>query len=406
MSNSQTPSRLRNLLSSVDWDFKGHLPVPAVQRIHALHWYPAPFPPALVATMLDIVGSPEGSRYLDPFCGTGVGPIEAWHRGLASEGIDVNTFAIRVAKAKSTVLLSANRAKASEIVESYKEYSQTVYQDWQELSASEVCGASGIMEDALSWFELPVLREIALTKKWVLELAPQTWRRPLWVLLSSLLHRSSRLREVHYTYVVDRSQPKFDPKGDVRFRPRFEKKVLDVFRDAELFREELALRGEELLQSRKPKYRLASAEEVEMTISPGIDVVITSPPYFGMNDYVRSQYLSWLIDPWGAYERDLKLEIGARRDRTRQQKLVEYLEKLELAFKGLRNLMHDGAPLVVVAGQSKTKLSQQEDPVGHLRRRIEDFGFSLIWEKERRVLYRKINIVPFRSESIWVFQAS
>ncbi|HSH61826.1 MAG TPA: hypothetical protein VK988_19705 [Acidimicrobiales bacterium] len=394
---------LQSRLDGVDWDFPSYLPLPAVKRIHALHWYPAPFPAALVGTLLDIV-SPTPGAFLDPFCGTGVAPVEAWLRGFTSTGIDLNRFAIRVADAKSTVLLSADDEAARSLVASYQEYRVRVTPSWLGAGMGALCDWAGIDEGADRFFATRALREIAVAKRWLAEAVPMDWTSVVWVLLSSILHRVSELREVHYTYVVDRSKTTRKPTSTVDVPLSLTRKISDVFRDAMIFREEMATAGMPLNPSTQPRYVKADAQTEVQHLAGPYDVAITSPPYFGMNDYVRSQYLTWLIDPWEGFDNDVFGELGARRDRWSRGKAQAYVDGVGAVISGLSRKLRTGAPLVLVLGQSHSAIAQEYNPVAAVKAAVKESGFDLLWERERRVQFRKINNTPYRAEVVCVFR--
>lgn len=398
-----TAGALRRSLDGVDWDFRNFIPLPAVKRIHSLHWYPAPFPAALVGTLLDIL-APTPGRFLDPFCGTAVAPVEAWLRGFQSTGIDVNRFAVDVANAKTSILLSGDRATASSLTASYDRYREKELVSWEDATAPIICRKAEIQEEAQRWFTPGVLGEIALAKRWVSEDAPTEWRAVLRTILSSTLHRASELRDVHYTYVVDRSKTTTPPTGQVDYPRSLRRKITEVFRDAEIFRAEMSASEMPIRREISPVYYAAPAEVATTRLDPGFDVIITSPPYFGMNDYVRSQYLTWLVDPWDGFEEDLGAELGARRDRWSRDKVRRYVDSMTAVLGELRRVLNRGAPLVLVLGQSQSALAREANPVASIQDVVRDLGFDLVWKTERRVRFRKINNTPYRSEVIWVLR--
>ena len=64
---------------------------------YRLHKYWSRKPPDLVAARIAAATAP-GDLVLDPFCGSGVAPIEAAALGRPAIGIDVNPFAIFLAR--------------------------------------------------------------------------------------------------------------------------------------------------------------------------------------------------------------------------------------------------------------------------------------------------------------------
>jgi hypothetical protein len=123
-----------------------------------------------------------------------------------------------------------------------------------------------------------------------------------------------------------------------------------------------------------------------------------------MNDYVRSQYLSWLVFQWEGYGDDLLRESGSRRSRTSKRAFDEYINDMRGTFHALHGLMRKGGFMAVVLGCSETALAKKGKPVQKLDEIIGDQGFEVVWKGKRRVRFRKINNTPYRSEVIWVYR--
>jgi DNA modification methylase len=81
------------------------------------------------------------------------------------------------------------------------------------------------------------------------------------------------------------------------------------------------------------------------------DLVVTSPPYYNVTDYVKSQRLSNLW--FGVDTSSLKkLEIGARYKRGRQDSLGEYLASMRDAMIEITRVLKQGKFCCVVLGES------------------------------------------------------
>jgi len=75
-------------------------------------------------------------------------------------------------------------------------------------------------------------------------------------------------------------------------------------------------------------------------VRDSVDIVITSPPYPNMTDYVTSQRLSYYwqgVDP----AEDLRLEIGARRRRFSPDCLAKYRDDMRKAAKSMVKTLKD-----------------------------------------------------------------
>ena len=73
--------------------------MPLLRERHKLHPYPAMLHPLLVNSLLDDLAG-NGSTIFDPFCGSGVVPVQAAVKGYKSIGFDINPMALLITKAK------------------------------------------------------------------------------------------------------------------------------------------------------------------------------------------------------------------------------------------------------------------------------------------------------------------
>jgi hypothetical protein len=374
--------------------------------LQRIHWYPASFPPAIPGTLIDILGS--GTNYfLDPFCGSGVAPIEAWLRGNIAVGIDNNPLAIEIGRAKIDLIRMHGASPCESLVEDYFSYRKKALSRITRTDPEATCERAQLHADATRWFIPSVLTEIGILKNWINSKRSMVakWGTVLRVVLSSLLHREfSIARRYHYSYVVDRSRVKEEARDHVDVPALFVSRLRASFLDAELLRDELRRSGASFPDAPAPTLVKASAQELGSHIAREIDLVVTSPPYFGMNDYVRSQYLSWLIFQWPRYEDDIAAESGSRRSRWSQRGLETYMTDMQRTFRALFAALTRGGYLALVIGRSTTKLAAENDPVPRLRSALLREGYVEVWSGYRRVQFRKINNIPYRDEYLWVFQ--
>lgn len=402
---SPEPDEVRWQLSRVKWDFTGFVPTAGVSGIHTMHWYPAPFPPALAAALIDILGV-RGGLFVDPFAGSGVAPIEAWLRGYRSLGIDNNQFAIELSRAKCHLLRRGSAAIGQDLAKSYHRFRQRHLARWVKWTSDEICARADIDTDAPRWFVRDVLVEIAVVKAWLTDAAsgPAEWRDTIRVLFSSLLHgKLSIVRNYHYTYIVDRSRVAKRSLGRVDVEGVFAERLSTYFTDAEYTRARLARAGTDVETLPEPTFAQGLAQSANDFVNATADLVVTSPPYFGMNDYVRSQYLTWLVFPWDEYSNQIKSESGSRRARKSHRAFDDYIATIDTTFKSLKTIMSPGRYLAVIMGDSTTKIARERQPTEAVRNLITSLGFEPVWDVQRRVRFRKINNTPYRSECLWVF---
>jgi len=89
-----------NILDKIDWDFKDFT---TQYLTHKFHSYPARFIPQIPLTFIKIF-TKERDTVLDPMCGCGTTPVEAFLNNRNSIGNDFNPLAALISKVKTTLI--------------------------------------------------------------------------------------------------------------------------------------------------------------------------------------------------------------------------------------------------------------------------------------------------------------
>lgn len=131
-----------------------------------------------------------------------------------------------------------------------------------------------------------------------------------------------------------------------------------------------------------------------------VDLIVTSPPYLNVTDYIKSQRLSFLWMPKSEMMALRENEIGARSHRGRKSARDEYLWNMGICIQEMRDVLRRGKYLCVVLGASKSYPNYVED----VKKTCADKGFKLENSLGR-------NISRFRSlsprvltETIFIFK--
>lgn len=146
----------------------------------------------------------------------------------------------------------------------------------------------------------------------------------------------------HWGYVCDNTEPKGSPPRNVaEILHRTASEILDgIAQDT----------APTVLP--RPIILEGSTTTLDTAIKPdSVDLVVTSPPYYGVVDYIKSQRLSleWLDIE--IEEHRLK-EIGARSKRHRRQANLQFAEELGQSFRAVARVMRPGAACAIVFGVS------------------------------------------------------
>jgi hypothetical protein len=275
---------------------------PERAHVHGFHAYPARMHPLTAARLVTAFSEPSG-RVLDPFCGSGTVLVEAMLAGRTALGVDLNPFAVALARLKTSVTNDDWRARVLAAAEEI-----AVKNDARRKARA---GASRrFPQEDMDAFDPHVLLELdgirALLEGGV-QGAPKLAddeRNALALVLSAILTKVSKRR--------GESADAFDTKRIAAGYPTklFVKKTRELGERLADFAEELPA------NVKRPRIVLGDATKLDGVADESIDAIITSPPYAGTYDYLshHAMRLRWLGLPSGGLE---KGELGARRDYAR-----------------------------------------------------------------------------------------
>jgi len=180
----------------------------------------------------------------------------------------------------------------------------------------------------------------------------------------------------HWGYVCDNSAPKGDYERDV-VRLFVEKlrawTAAYKDRDAFMLRMGVSIFVNEVITS--------DASSALANIPSGdIKLILTSPPYNGVSDYVKAQRLSmeWFGNDIEPFRRQ---EIGARSKRHRKAATSDYISDLLSVFSESHRVLSDDGWFVIVIGES----SQRESTIPLIITMIEKTGFDIHATNDRQI---------------------
>jgi len=380
-------SRLRK----TDWDFAGQY---SESPFSSIHWYPGRFVSQVPAALIGVLSDPD-DLVLDPFVGSGTTLVQAQRLGRRSVGFDINPVACLVSEAK---VLAVPAAKLSRIIE------DTIGDAEEQLAPQRTANAapdrSGIVPSTVQlgkWYTPPVARSLSI----------------LWELIGSysgshrILTRAAFsgillpvCRETrHWGYVCDNSRPKGNHSSNVLDEySAFLRRLAAAYTSRD---DELRVRSEgRAPQIAEAKVVWADARRGFPGLQPEqVHLVITSPPYFGVTDYVKSQRLS--LEWFGECLDPLRLEeIGARSKRHRRSATEEYLVDVASVFRHVWEALRKGGHCIVVVGESASR----DSVVSAIRKGLaSSSGLSLALDLNRRVSSQRRQAPSVTGEHILVY---
>ena len=272
-----------------DWDYAA---ADTKTHTHGYHIYPAMMIPQVARRLIRTYGG--GARLLlDPFCGSGTSLVEARLAGVNAVGIDLNPFAVLLARVKTTDYdpLAVHR------------HAQELRQCVDDLLKRGVEIPPPRFYNIDYWFKPEAQRDLALLRYAIESAVPAETRDFFWVAFAATVRECSNTRRGEYKlYRI--------PEAELpAYRPR-------VF---ETFWERLGrnLRGlEEFLRDRDPH---THAQVYERDLREGVplptgavDIVVTSPPYGDSQTTVAYGQFSRLVLQWLGYDDETAKSIDKR----------------------------------------------------------------------------------------------
>lgn len=265
----------------------------ALPDVHGFHGYPARMHPETARRLIGSLSEP-GQTVLDPFCGSGTVLVEARRLGRRGVGYDVNPLSRELSWLKT---LAPDAAWINEL----------------SAAAARVCahaderrqrkaGATERYPDAdRAAFAPHVLLELDGLRDGIRRVGAPETRRALFLVLSALL-----------TKVSQRAGESSSELRDKRVAPGFPSRFFGK-KTAELGQKLAEYR--QSLPDRAPlaSCTLGDARQLPGLAARSVSLVVTSPPYPGVYDYVshHDDRLRWLGLSSQTFE---ALEIGSRRE--------------------------------------------------------------------------------------------
>ena len=365
-------------LREVDWDFATS---GSQSNFFSLHFHPCRYPSQVPAVVIGALTSP-GETVLDPFIGSGTTAVEAQRLSCRCIGIEINPVSVLIARAKTI-----NRP-ANQIVRMVDKIR---------------IGARGSTRRA----SVPATVQ---ARKWYTERTLNGLRRMAYFIQS--LRGDERLlaaaafsaillpvcRETrHWGYVCDNTAPKGNYEREVH--EAFDHALLG-FSEAYRERDTYWKHGPAWLPSQEVDIREGDGRAVLSKEETGsVQLIITSPPYFGVTDYIKAQRLTleWL----GREIEPLRLnEIGARSKRHRVTAADQYLEECRAVLLECRRVLQDGRACVIIFGESNERAPMHSKFIGV----AESCRFKLEYSTPRKISAQRRLTPRVHVEHLLVFR--
>jgi DNA methylase len=351
-------------LAEVDWDFSTS---GSQSSFSSLHWHPCRFPSQVPAVVIGALSSP-GETVLDPLLGSGTTAFEAQRLSRRCIGIEINPVAVLMARAKT---INRPAAHINSMIERIR------------LGARQTTRRAPIPANvqAEKWYTERTLNDLRRLRYFIDGLNEDE-RLIAETAFSAILLPVCRETR-HWGYVCDNTTPKDNYERDVL--QIFEGTLAD-FAKAYRERDDYWNAGHQFPASaREVQILEGDARTVLREISSrSVQLIVTSPPYFGVTDYAKAQRLSfeWMSRPL----EDVRLnEIGARSKRHRLTAEREYLEDCKHVIAECRRVLQKGHACAVVFGESSERAPIHSQFV----QVVKGCGFRLEYSASRQISTRR-----------------
>ncbi|TAK62796.1 MAG: site-specific DNA-methyltransferase [Bacteroidetes bacterium] len=302
---------------------------------HAIHPYPAKFPPKIPRKILEKFSAP-GKLVLDPFCGSGTTLVEARLLGVNSVGIDINGLACLLSKVKATPINEQQIQMIHNVIEKFKEISFK----WNMGSRKNKVKFN--FKGIGHWFQDNVCEELTLIQLEINEIKEKVVQDFFRISFSSIIVRvSNQDSDTRFAAINKNVEDGFTINYFLKKSKDYLKRLVDFSKLAK------ANCTVDVVN--------ADTRNLNFLMSDSIDIIITSPPYANTYDYYlyhkfRKRWLGIDVE-FAQYN-----EIGSRREfSSLKQEPTKWLEDLKICFSQMHRVLKKDSFAFIVIGDSVIK---------------------------------------------------
>lgn len=375
-------------LKSIDWDYLGDQ---SESPFAGIHFHPGRFISQIPATLIGRLTKP-GDVVLDPYCGSGTTLVEAQRLGRRAIGIDANPVSVLISRAK---LLPNRHKRISTLLRSH--LNRFLDQRFALGKAALLCSIDVPPTVQISkWYHPDTADELKEIWGYIAQVRGEAKKLLEFAFSGILVPACSETR--HWGYICDNTRPlEYHYVDAINLFSNILRKIEEAYscRDNELPSTIL------FPMPAAQVFHGDCASVMQNLEAATVNLVITSPPYFGVVDYVKAQRLS--MEWFGHNINDFRaIETGARSKRHRASAYSQYLEDLERAFSQIARLLKPDGILAFLVGQSP----RRKNPLPDLLAAAHRAGLCLQHEFIREIAQGRRQAPSLMTESLYLFSRS
>jgi SAM-dependent methyltransferase len=312
-------------------------------HVHGFHTYPARLHPTTARRLVTGLGQP-GDTVLDPFCGSGTVAVEARLAGRRALGSDVNPLAVALARRKVEPASAEHRGALVACAEQVAEVARA-------RRTARSGPSRRYPPPDVETFDPHVLLELDGLRVGLEALPPGRVRDDLYLVLSSILVKLSRKA----ADTIDGGRP-------TRIAAGFPTRHF-LARTNE-FVGQLAAIEPDLARGPSARIEHEDARLLRYVRDASVDLVVTSPPYAGVYDYLehhrlRLRWLGLRADEFATHELGAKRQLAPLAPRAALHAFENQMEAMLAATS--RVLRPGGLAAFVVADSAFGDLAVRID---------------------------------------------
>lgn len=376
-------------------------------KCSAYHWCPATFIPEIPFTLIEVLTSRNAVVY-DPFGGIGTTYFQALllnRKPVTNDICKINVEFIRslfvlLNPATDMNMLRGNIKTIISCFDKDKDYTAVEHGHIQ-------------MSELRPWYSLKTFNELSFLFAEYSNCADPLTKAAMWISISSIMETVSS-QQRGWGCIADNVLPKPEQMKDHEvislFATRLNRLLTDVTSQLQMVLPGYFEAYVELSTRETVFYK--DTRECTEVGNDSVDLVVTSPPYPNMTDYVKSRRLSYYLLGINLTS-DLKMEIGARSRRQTKDSLEKYSSDMNRANEVIAGKIKKGGYacyIMPVFDTDNDNNTNRKRVVQKVISKLEDYnlvkeeeferilpkirrGHNLKWatlERERIYLFRKV----------------